>query len=536
MAHSLQGVYSPLPQSLSDSDSEKEISMEPICTNYVNSGLKHTKLEHSSGQNGHLDFHSIDDDVLKVKRVNPKMSTLRKAAFIFSILLCFFPIIIFLWILPCSNSNTCPVSISNWEYQQDNIELRGKINLVHGAFQNSLNLAMMYKGSFNSQKMLKHGVISFMGSNGAIAWDFQQGNCPIDMNCSIIDVDGNGFNDCLVTDEKGLKVIETVSGEAVWHANSDQEKSIPKLDMPVKVDDFDNDGTNELLSIYKKKSFLLISGKTGRALSNIKLSRSCTYISNLTLVSSAIRYGCEIEQQPSKIFEISFSDLKNKYHNANEQLSPKEVTEATQVIYETGNHKLTIENYGSCPHCQSTISLYGSNNTKLNVSIYANAYVMAPLPYSFQSTEDNMVSLKGHIHGFILKIWQWRNHFKKLPPTARIFKRSLPIYNKTYYLNEISEIVVLITFNETDRHIINASLTDRYQICMEPDDLNSCEPDHEDERDSLLIADMDHDNSLELISYSSSYIKRPDEGSDNWHLVSFVKVLRLENELRKLYE
>lgn len=161
---------------------------------------------------------------------------------------------------------------------------------------------------------------------------------------------------------------------------------------------------------------------------------------------------------------------------------------------------------------------------------------MTPVPYYFQSTEDNMVSLKGHVHGFILKIWQWENYSKKLPPTARVFKRSLPKYNRTYYLNEISEMVALITFNETDRHIINASLTDRYQICTEPDDPSACKPDHIDERDSLLIADMDHDNSQELISYSSSYMKREDEGNDNWHLVSFVKVLRLENELPKLYE
>lgn len=336
MAHSLQGVYSPLPQSLSDSDSEKEISMEPICTNYVNNGLKHTKLENSSGQNGHLGFNSINDDMLKIKRVNPKMSTVRKTAFVFSILLCFLPIVIFLWILPCSDSNTCPISISNWEYQQDNIELQGKINLVHGAFQNSLNLAMMYKGSFNSQKMLKNGVISFMGSSGAVAWDFQQESYPTKMNCSIIDVDGNGFNDCLVTDEKGLKAIETISGEAVWHANSDQEKSIPQLDMPVKVEDFDKDGVNDLLSIYKKESFLLISGKTGKALSNMKLSHLCTSISNLTLIKSAIRYGCVIDQQPIKIFEISFSNLERKYYNSKEQLNPREVVDITQLIYETG--------------------------------------------------------------------------------------------------------------------------------------------------------------------------------------------------------
>lgn len=161
---------------------------------------------------------------------------------------------------------------------------------------------------------------------------------------------------------------------------------------------------------------------------------------------------------------------------------------------------------------------------------------MTPVPYSFQSTEDNMVSLKGHVHGFVLKIWEWKNYSKKLPPTAKVYKRSLPQHNKTFYLNEVSEIVAMITFNETDTHIINASLTDRYQICTEPDDANVCQPATKNQQDSLLIADMDHDSSQELISYSSSYIKREDEGKDNWRLVSFVKVLRLEDELPKLYE
>ncbi|KAJ8970616.1 hypothetical protein NQ314_001151 [Rhamnusium bicolor] len=484
MAHSLQGVYSPLPQSLSDSDSEKEISMEPICTNYGN-GLKSTKADNCCRQNGHLSFN-MNDEILKIKRVNPKMSTLRKTAFVFSILLCFLPIVIFLWVLPCSDSNTCPARISNWEYQQDNIEIVGQINLVHGAFENNLNVALMYKGSLNTRKILKNGIISFLGSNGAVAWDFQQENDLIDMNCSIIDVDGNGFNDCLVVDEKGLKVIETITGEAVWHAHSAQEKSIPDLDMPVKVEDFDGDGTSELLSIYKKKSFLLISGKTGLALSNIEVSPICTTIANLTTVKS--------------------------------------------------NRKLTIENYDHCPHCRSIISFYDSNNTKLKAWPYQNAFVMSPIPVSFQSTKDNIISLKGHVNGFILKIWEWREYpKKKLTSTARVYKRSVPIHNKTYYLNEISERAVLITFNETDTHIINASSTDIYQICNGPEEENSCQPDYKNQQNSLLIADMDHDNSQELISYSSSYVKRDEDGNESWHLVSYLKVFRLESELPKLY-
>ncbi|KAJ8924804.1 hypothetical protein NQ315_000958 [Exocentrus adspersus] len=539
MAHSLQGVYAPLPQSLSDSDSEKEISMEPVCTGASNSAMKTSaKLENMSRLNGHFSFTSLNDDMVKIRKARPKMSTMRKAAFLFSILLCFLPIMIFLWILPCSESNTCPTSIFNWEYQQGNIELKGKINLVHGAFQNSLNLALMYKGGMDSQKVLKHGVISFLGSSGAVAWDFQQENEPMEMNCSIIDVNGNGFNDCLVIDKMGLKAIETITGEAVWHAHSAQEKSIPQLDMPVKVDDFDSDNVDELLSIYKKESFLLISGKTGLALSNMKLSTDCYTISNLTLVDLVVKYSCTVRRQPTRYFQIFVSDLKKKYHDSTEVINPQEVdkklTDNNQVIHETGNCKLMIENLGPCPHCRSIVSLYRpNNNTKIKELRYDNAYVMTPISYTFK--ENSIVSLKGHVYGFILKIWEWKDS-KKLPPTVRVYKRSLPANNKTYYLNEISEIGVLITFNETDTRIINASLVDRFQICTNTNNVSNCQPEYLTQRDSLLIADMDHDRSQELISYSSSYVRKEGVDGDGWHLVSFVKVLKLENELPKLYE
>ncbi|KAJ8949316.1 hypothetical protein NQ318_006741, partial [Aromia moschata] len=349
--------------------------------------------------------------------------------------------------------------ISNWEQEQENIELQGKISLVHGAVHNSLNIVLMYRGSFNTPKNLKNGIVSFLGSNGAVAWDFKQDSQPNEMDCSLIDINGNGYTDCLVTDERGLKAIETISGEAVRHAHSADEKSIPELDMPVKLTDFNDDGVSELLSVYKQKYFLLISG----------------------------------------------------------------------------NKKLRVENFNNCPHCKSTISFYNSS-TKLKEWPYQNAFVMTPIPFSFQSTKDNIISLRGHVNGFILKIWEYRKFSKKLSANFKVSKRSIPVNNQSYYMNEISERIVLITFNETDTHIINASLTDVYQICNGPNYPNNCQPDHKGQQNSLLIADMDHDGSQELISYSSSYVNKDnDDGSKNWHLVSYLKVFRLENELPTFY-
>lgn len=74
MAHSMQGIYSPLPQSLSDSDSEKELSMEPICTSYNSKNTNN--FEDTYRQNGHS--IRLDEDIVKIKRGASKMSTARK--------------------------------------------------------------------------------------------------------------------------------------------------------------------------------------------------------------------------------------------------------------------------------------------------------------------------------------------------------------------------------------------------------------------------------------------------------------------------
>ncbi|CAG4979693.1 unnamed protein product [Colias eurytheme] len=58
---------------------------------------------------------------------------------------------------------------------------------------------------------------------------------------------------------------------------------------------------------------------------------------------------------------------------------------------------------------------------------------------------------------------------------------------------------------------------------------------------SLTIADLDGDQSHELISYYSTFVAPENYGTkksdpyDNWHLSSTVRVIRLETELPKLF-
>lgn len=174
MANSAQGIYAPLPQSISDSESEKELHMDSTRPTYLKKPIYNGNTLNMGKYKNNVSssYIHMSDDLLKIKQGHPKMSTMRKVAFIASIILCFLPIVIFIWVLPCSASHTCPIKTTNWENKQDDIALKGNINLVPGVNQNNLNLAVLFEGSVYSPKALKHGAISYLGNSGTVAWYF----------------------------------------------------------------------------------------------------------------------------------------------------------------------------------------------------------------------------------------------------------------------------------------------------------------------------------------------------------------------------
>lgn len=533
IAHSMQGIYSPLPQSQSDSDSEKEITMEPICTSYNSKNSNNFEASYRpNGKSIHL-----DDDIVKIKRGASKMSTARKVAFVSSIILCFLPIIIFLWVLPCSELHTCPVKITNWEYQQEDIELKGPINLVNGLYKTNYNLALLYKGSFNSPNTLKNGVISFMGLTGTVAWEFRQEVEPFAIDCKTIDTDNDGTLDCLLVDHKGLKAIETISGQALWHAHSEEKSLLMNLELPVAISDLDNDGIVDLLSVFNQDSFLVISGKTGRVLAKIRVPycERIKGISSADKQSETVLYRCTNSSGNEALYEVTFEEIRKNYANPQNIIEVKEIKEIIpENIYMAGNRKLVVKNGPTCPKCHCEMTLYDDKDQVLKTWPYNNAFIMNPKPFAFESSKVKNLQLQGHLNGFIVKIWQWTERVSKIRPTQRVNRRSVPFShsNETWFTTEVSEGVVMITFNDTDVHVINASFTEINQICRKDlKDLPNCQPSVDNQKDSLLVQDLDHDSSKELISFYSSYVKKEDD----WHLISYMKVLRLEEELPKLY-
>lgn len=351
----------------------------------------------------------------------------------------------------------------------------------------------------------------------------------------MIDVDDNGINDCLLLDERGLKAIETISGQGIWHAHSHEERTtINHLDFPVKLPDFNFDNVNELIAIYKKTSLMIFCGKSGKALNNIPIV-DCKEISNLQRRNDDLVFSCLNDFLSNT--KISIEDIRKRYGNTSFVVVPsKDDYTAEKNSFIIGNRKLLVNNVGICPNCRASIELIDLNTRKKQTWFYNNASVLTPKLFHFRATKSNLQLFKGHITGFILKIWQWTDTNipdKKLMRSSES-KRHASSKNSTFVTNTIVERVVLITFNESNVHVINASLTEITQLCVPFYDDYICQPDLHSQENSVSVGDLDQDGSQELISYSSSFIRRED--IQDWMLISNITVIRLEAELPKLYE
>lgn len=535
---SISGLYSPLPQSISDSDSEREFHMDSLCpgNNDFNENAPHQHKIYS--KLGPYMKQSQDElhNITEAKVIKPQMSISRKLAFIFSIIVCFLPIIIFLWVLPC-DVDTCPVKVLNWETQEENVEMKGKINLFFERFKKHYNLAIQYKGELNSQEVLKNGVISFLGNNGGVNWYFRQSVIPDHLNCSLIDVDLDGIEDCLVLDEKGLKAVEVVSGQIIWHVHSHEEKTlIENLQFPVAVKDLNHDGVDELISIYQQKYLIIICGRTGKALTDIIINE-CNQLENLQIFDDFVSFQCT--NGTVIHLRISISEIKRKYFNSSHMLNFEKFNSSLESnIFTLDEYKLNIENFGACPNCHSFIKLLNDQNKIVFSKLFNKSHIIKPSKFKFGSSAVNSFSLNKHIKGYILKVWEWHYKFNPKYNTNDMFSFRRNVSNNTNFGNYITERIILITFNKTDYNVIEASSTNITQLCFQSEmSIVKCQPEFENQKHSILIADLDRDGSQELIYYSNSYYLKENYkfNANPWQLIATIKLLKLESELPKLY-
>lgn len=530
----------------------------------------------------------------------PPMGPVRKCCFVLSLLVCVLTVVLFLWVIPCSDELACPakterIQTHNWIRNYEKIELKGAINVVDGLRGRSRNLVFLYRGDklfqeFETVNRKRNGIISLIGSSGQVAWYDEIVNEPKIIDCTLIDVDRNGAADCLVVDEFGeIGAINPLSGEWLWHVSDRTTKTSEFLSFPLVLPDLNRDGVNDLLvaasvgqGLYN--NLRILSGSNGQTIGISFTMTECSFIHKFQMDRQfKVSFNCinnDTEVQIVKPLADLYRLITNKSVDVGIRRTPyiqqhkfygqRKDTVSQRNIYSVSGKQLIVENAGKCPgNCNVSVQLIErQRNGKDRVIRHLNGtrmYGMVPATMSFNNSG---------VHGFVLKFWEWSadndtvlanrtkrqsgaNRFDavlnempawKMPMSAAAAdakyraKRSndVPVFKSKMRL--IKETVVLIVFNSTDTRIENTSQSNIIQFCRDtgaPDDGGDveCQPDLNYQENSLLIADLDSDGSQELVSYYSTFVRNEDltVEPEQWKLVTYVQLLRLESELPKLY-
>lgn len=617
--------------------------------------------------------------------IRESMSPARRCCFIASLMLCVLTVIIFVWLIPCSEDGTCPAPVDrvkthNWLNNYTKIELKGGVNIVSGLRSWENNLIFLYRGDaffpeFRPDNSKRNGIISLIGSSGAVAWFDEMSDEPVAIDCTLLDVDRNGRPDCLVIDEYGeLGAINPISGQWHWRFRERSVNKVDALDFPVILPDLNNDGVMDILLVtsvgleqrtkhymrkgevasknghsLEQRNFLrILSGHSGQAIGDGFKVIECDTLRKLQLENAqSVSFNCihnNTEAQRSKTLAELFALITNKSLMAQKLLPASKISQhrhygqrkdidSQRNIYSLSGRELVVENRGKCPEdCNVTLILSENRNGKaftLRNFTSSGMYGMVPAQWHFKNTKPNM-------SGFVMKFWKWNTNpeasaqaksttnsnpsgnetFQKTQTaksktksvktskdnatksykqnhvqsdagntghksqrkrrdlidnfitheelftldhvvhkrdtydikmeTVRLKRSTTPSTNGTkqksagmlmenYNIQRITESVILVLFIGADTRIENTSQSNIVQFCRNDRKEVVCQPDLNNQENSMLIADLDQDNSQELVSYMSTFVQANDDPQD-WRLVTYVRLLRLQSELPAFYE
>ncbi|XP_053607771.1 uncharacterized protein LOC128673741 [Plodia interpunctella] len=435
------GIYAPLKQILSDSESEDEklenaahIKAADSCNNLdFNSGL------HSSKNYSLSDMDEFNTNVNTVEStmdnvsflqsdMSNKMSLPRRFAFITSILLCIFTVVIFLWGIPCSEVGTCVNpewhdKTTSWELPYDDIELSGSVQIVDGAVPNTKNLILIYRGNHMKHETDDNnnvnGVLLIVGKSGKVGWYIREKRIPTEINCHLLDVNRDRQKDCLFSGSKGLlAAINPLSGTYYWYIHKDGQifTNIVAIDFPILMKDIDKDKVNDLLTVAtvspnpNHNNLVIVSGATGNIIGEPMVIDDCLSV-KLLAESDSITYICK-NGTTKAVRSIPFHTLYKKLLKIDPSTNhtppvstPKKVNLSleknignTRETFSNGPGKIIVENSGECPYsCRVNIKLLLERNGTTNVSWeYSANHVFAMTPSSF--------AFANSIRGFVLKL------------------------------------------------------------------------------------------------------------------------------------
>ncbi|KAH8379961.1 hypothetical protein KR009_008218 [Drosophila setifemur] len=594
------------------------------------------------------------------------MSPVRRCCFIGSLLLCVFAVVSFVWLVPCGNADgtgACPavgdrIKTHNWLNNYTRAELKGGVNVVGGLRAWENNLIFMYRGDaffpeYRPGNERRNGIICLIGSSGAVAWYVEMVDEPVALDCTLVDIDGNGKTDCLVLDEYGeLGAINPVSGQWLWWFKERSARKVDAFDFPIVLPDLDNDGVLDLLLVsslsleQRTKSLAqpkhespfqlesrnvlrLLSGRKGNPIGEGFRIHDCDKLNNIKLEAGNVSFSCQkingTEQLRSKSLAELFALITNKSIVGQKLLPASKISQhrnhgqrreldAQRNIYSLSGRELVVENRGRCPEdCNVTFVLSEVREGKVKVVnnfSYSGMYGMVPAQWHFKNTKSQM-------SGFVMKFWKWHglvkptkqgatssssnnvqksgsnNHTKNMnaikdkekmqeklldkkkqqqqrqhnqrvkrstqsPPEFDVFEHlvqkretfGVPAKNQTksngtgapgpsvggYKMQMITESVMLVIFIGADTRIENTSQSNIVQFCRTERTEVVCQPDLNNQENSMLIADLDQDGSQELVTYTSTFVHSAEQPLSEWKLLTYVRLLRLQEELPAYFE
>ncbi|KAL6444429.1 hypothetical protein ACFW04_001938 [Cataglyphis niger] len=564
--HSGKG-YTPLPQSISNTDTEDEeehLTRPNHITYKIDNTTTIAEL-HSGHENGMycpldetqnlgnstrsrqntIKCYQDDIPVMVIEGSEQNdfwkrrdMSPMRRFCLFASILLCIVTIIIFLYVLPCDSSMICPPIIESqssisWDKTLQDVEIHGPITTVPGSPYNLIFLLRgeQYRENDTQNTMIQRqippeggGVISMQGSSGLPLWLVPLKKSPTLIDCASIDIDQSGKPDCIVVGEQGLLVsIDPIAGTIHWSATT---HTFSKL--PVILPDINADDIEDLLSVIVDDAnvlyFAFLSGKTGQLLEYYSVN-NCTSIDIYNLVSNnKILYNCYDDNARlvprvmtlEKLFRnMKMQEVYTKF--VAELKSPRlfEIVKQYDKKYSwkpTPYHHLTIENEGVCPgqFCRTSANLTLQKLTNESIIIWdhvsSNAFASKPV---FLMTLG-----KPYTFGFTIKFWQWMdllsNHVEKAITEQRFI-----------------ETVLIVLINYTDVQSNNVSQSDITLLCHGLD----CQPNlnSRNQFNSISVEYINNNKFPELISYWSSYNVDSTKG-----LTSKIQVIKMDSIMSNL--
>ncbi|XP_023245391.1 uncharacterized protein LOC106641812 isoform X2 [Copidosoma floridanum] len=557
--------YAPLPQSIStdteddedehhphhqrrdrinskDDDRSRTSDATTISQNGRFYPLDETKNTGSRTRNGRTSFGYSSDNIPIMILNGPgqddlwkrrDMSLLRKCCLVFSIILCIATILVFLFVIPCDNSSICLYSSSqpktslSWDKVLNGVELHGKITVV---LDEPYNLIFLLRGqqfgdlgstSWGGKQQIDKnggGVLSMKGTSGIPLWWVALQRLPIDISCDLIDTDGSGKPDCLVSCEGGLLVsIEPITGTIHWKAE------VPSTsELPLVLSDLDADRIHDLIGVEltnTSQNLVFLSGKTGKLLMRREIP-DCQYVKlNRIDFSFVLTYTCYNgdNNQSVTILLKNFVESQNlkeihRRYILDSTRSPKPIypNQTSPTSWDlTAHYRLYVINNSSddCPavDCRTSVNLTLRNNiNESSIWNHTSASSFVTKPAIINTTD------LPYIAGFALKFWSWSpNTFSTDDAEEQIVHQ-----------HKIMERVSFLYVNRTEVHEMKPSVQELVQLCRGHD----CQPNLMRQTRSILIANLN--GVMELISYGSSYSQTENLSKAN--LTSRVQIVKLE--------